>query len=78
MLRGQALGLQGLKEHPGAFKIPWEVACLRYFYLGIVRTRTEEAKGAQGVPPIRMAVSSITQTGLSQDVLELYRAQPCW
>lgn len=78
MLQGQELGLQGLKEHPGASKFPWEVACLRYFYLGIVRTGMEEAKGAQGVPPTRMAVSSITQTGLSQDVLELYRAQPLW
>lgn len=76
MLQGQELGLQGLKERPGASQFPWEVACLGYFYLRIVRSRVGEAKGASGVPPTCMAVSSITQPGPPRDVMELCCAQP--
>lgn len=78
MLQRQELGLQGLREHPGASEFPWEVSCLGYFYLGTVRSRVGEAKGAWGVPPTCTAVSSITQPGPPWDTLDLCRAQPLW
>lgn len=78
MLQGQELGLQGLREHPGASEFPCEVSCLGYFYLGVGRSGVGEAKDASGVSPTCKAVSSITQPGPPWDVLELYHAQPLW